>query len=433
MEQNKISLTTAVLMIINIMVGTGILIGPGKMAAIAGSASFLGWAIVALLFLPLVLCTVQLSAMFPGPGGFYSYAKQGLGTTWGFFAGWLYIVGYTFAASVELLALRKTLLLSFDYWFIDNLLVFNVLSITSCILLNLLSLHLFSRILNTFTISKLLPLIILIGLLPFIIANSSFSVLAITKHDFAMLPISLPWAIFGFFGFEYCCSMSHLIVDSEKNGPRAILIGFLGTALLYMLFHFGLLSLMGADNLATYGAPAFAQFITLPIPYLAQLLMILIPAASAITLFAGANGMINANALLLHAMSQERLLKGSTFLNRLTELNRPWILILLQGLMVFIISNTIDIGIINGLCNMGILASFILPFISLFILQRRMGAYHKSWFTALAMLITIALVKYSIYCLAPTIYERVMYIIPLLIILLIGSVVYDRKRYSLEN
>ena len=91
------------------------------------------------------------------------------------------------------------------------------------------------------------------------------------------LPLSLPLAIFGFFGFEACCSVSHLIENSEKNAPRAILLGFLITAALYTLFHFGLLNVMGSTDLAQYGAPAFAGFLQLPIPYLKALLGLLIP------------------------------------------------------------------------------------------------------------------------------------------------------------
>ncbi len=43
MKEHKISLFTAVLLTMNIMIGSGILIGPGNIAAIAGSASFLAW------------------------------------------------------------------------------------------------------------------------------------------------------------------------------------------------------------------------------------------------------------------------------------------------------------------------------------------------------------------------------------------------------
>ena len=68
--EHKLSLRAAILLNMNIMIGSGIFISPSQIAAVAGNASFLAWPIVALLLLPLVLCTVQLSKMFPGCGGF---------------------------------------------------------------------------------------------------------------------------------------------------------------------------------------------------------------------------------------------------------------------------------------------------------------------------------------------------------------------------
>ena len=149
-----------------------------------------------------------------------------------------------------------------------------------------------SRFLSFFTVCKTLPLIILILFIPFIL-NPSFS---ITSAELSLLPGSLPLAIFGYLGFEYCCNISQHIENSKKNGPRAILIGFLATALIYMLFHFGLLNLMGAQKLAECGAPAYASFLKMPIPYLKEFINFLIPIASIIAIGATAIALLNANA-----------------------------------------------------------------------------------------------------------------------------------------
>lgn len=419
MKHNQISLPTAVLMIINIMVGTGILIGPGKMAQVAGNASFLSWPLVALLFLPLVLCTIQLAAMFPGPGGFYAYAHNGLNRTAGFLSGWLYLVGYTFAATIELLALRETLLvwMGSDHWFLANPLLFNPAIVAICTGLNLLSIRFFSRLINSLTISKLLPLITLIVLIPFII-NTSFTVSA---QELKLLPFSFPLTIFGYFGFEYCCSMTHLIVDSERNGPKAILLGFSIVALIYTLFNFGLLNLMGAENLATLGAPAFAQFITLPIPFVTTLLALLIPLASAITLFAGANGMINGNSLLLHTMAEEKLFKFGSYLTPLSRFHRPWRAVMVQAIAILLLMTLIpSIPVIGGLCNVGILLSFVLPFVSLLNIQTKKKQPYKALFTMFALCILFGLIMYSVYCIADTVRARLLYAIPFAIALFVG-------------
>lgn len=407
------------------MVGSGILAGPAVMASVAGNASFLAWLLVAFLFLPIVLSLVQLSRMCPGAGGFYAYAKEGLNKQAGYWSGWLYITGYTFAIVVELLVLRKTLVVWLgENPLTSNTILFNLLAVLVFVGLNLLSIKFLSRILNSLTISKIVPLLTLILLIPFVY-NPHFS---ISTQELSLLPYSLPMAIFGYFGFEYCCSISHLIENSEKNAPRAILIGFIITALLYTLFHFGLLNLMGAKGLAELGAPAFADFISVPIPFLKNLLKLLIPATSAITLFAAANGLLNANSVMLHAMAEEKLIVGWQTLSKLTSWYRPYVTIGLLGTLVFIIATLLpSIPVTGNLSNIGIVSSFVLPLLSLINLQRRSGKAHKIPLTVIGLLVAVGISLYSIYVLAPTAWERLLYGLPFVAALIIGALVARLK------
>lgn len=425
MKEHKISLSTAILLNMNIMIGSGILIGPGASAAISGNASFLAWPLVALLFLPLVLCTIELSRMFPGAGGFYLYAKQGLNKTAGFAAGWLYIVGYTFAATVEVMALHSLMLKNFGDWtIVANAPLFYALAAIAVFLFSLLSLKVVSKFLDSLTIVKILPLVILILLLPFIL-NPSFS---ISGNELSLLPASLAMPIFGYFGFEYCVGVSHLIKDSEKNAPRAILFGFLGTALLYMLFHFGVLNLMGAQNLAQIGAPNFPNFITLPIPYLKTLLSILIPTASAIIFIASLIGMINANAILVQTFAKEGLFKGGSFLTAVTSLGRPWMALLVQSAIVFILACVIPtIDRVGGLCLLGVFLSFLLPFISLLVVQKRQKVKGKALITLLAIILVVILSGYSWYVLCPAMAERMIYTLVLATAFVLGMALYNKN------
>ncbi len=425
MKDHKISLSTAILLNMNIMIGSGILIGPGASAAISGNASFLAWPLVALLFLPIVLCTIELSRLFPGAGGFYLYAKQGLNRTAGFVSGWLYIVGYTFAATVELLALQDILVKKCGAnAFTGNPLLFNFVTIAAVLVFSLLSLKLVSKFLDSLTIVKIMPLVILIVLLPFII-NPSF---AITGSELALLPASLTLPIFGYFGFEYCVGVSHLIKDSEKNAPKAILIGFLGTGLLYMLFHFGLLNLMGAQNLACLGAPNFPDFISLPIPYLKALLAILIPMASILIFIASLIGMINANAILLQSMAQEGLFKGGAFLTATTNLGRPWAGLALQGFIVFLIATFIpSIPLVGGLCIFGVFLSFFLPLVSLLIVHKRKASHGRIPLTILGLIAVLGFIGYSWYTLSTDMSTRFAYTAVLIAAFTVGMVLYNRK------
>lgn len=425
MKEHKISLTTAILLNMNIMIGSGILIGPGASAAISGNASFLAWPLVALLFLPMVLSTIELSRMFPGAGGFYLYARQGLNKTAGFAAGWLYILGYTFASTVEIMALHHLTAKNFGNWtIVSNAPLFYALTATAVFLFSLLSLKIVSKFLDSLTIIKILPLVILILILPFIL-NPSFS---ISGNEFSLLPASLAMPIFGFFGFEYCVGVSHLIKDSEKNAPRAILIGFLGTALLYTLFQFGLLNVMGAQNLAQIGAPNFPNFITLPIPYLKSLLSILIPTASALIFIASLIGMINANAILVQTFAKEGLFKGGSFLTAATSLGRPWMALLVQSVIVFLIACVVPtIDRVGGLCLLGVFLAFLLPFISLFIVQQRSKMKYKMFITLLAIILVILLSGYSWYVLCPAMAERMIYTLVLVTTFVLGMALYNKN------
>lgn len=434
-QTHKISLTTAILMNINIMVGSGILFGPGVMAAVSGNASFLTWLMVAFIFLPIVLCTVELSRMAPGSGGFYAYAKQGLGDTAGYWSGWMYVVGYTFAAAMETLALRKTLIEAYNLdwpWLTQSPFYFNALAVLIFMGINFLSLKVFSKILNSITIAKMIPLLVLIGLIPFVF-SSSFT---ITSHEISLLPLSLSMAIFSFFGFEYCTSISHQIEDSERNAPLAILIGFFITALLYTLFHFGALNLMGAQELARQGAPAFAEFITFPIPYLKTILGLLIPAASVIALFGAANGVINSNATMLHAMAEKQLFSHASAFTPTTAAGRPWVMILLQGIVIFSIATgaTLAAGslnqailIVSNLCIFGVFISFILPFVSLMIMQYRNKRHHHIAMTVIGLSAVIGLVIYSLYSLAPTMGLRFILALPLIALFAAGALIRNRN------
>lgn len=427
MKEHKISLLTAILLNMNIMIGSGIMGGPAAVAAICGNASFLAWPLVALMFLPIVLCTIELNRMFPGAGGFYLYAKQGLNETAGFASGWLYIVGYTFAATVEILFLQDTLLKKFGPNAItSSSILFNAITIAAVLAFSLLSYKLVSKFLDSLTIIKVMPLVILILLLPFIF-NASFT---ITGAELAALPASLTLPIFGYFGFEFCVSISHLIKDSEKNAPRAILIGFLATGALYTLFHFGLLNLMGADNLAQVGAPNFPDFITLPIPYLKALLSLLIPTAAIIIFIASLIAMINGNAILLQSMSAQGLFKDCRFLAATTSLGRPWRALLLQGLAVFIIATFINsIPLTGGLTILGVLLSFLLPFISLLVVQcRKKVSVLKIAITLIGLLFALGFCMYSWYTLSPDMSTRMMYTAVLVGAVAFGMIIFNTKK-----
>jgi amino acid transporter len=371
-----------------------------------------------------VLSVIKLSQLFPGTGGMYLYAKQGLGDFAGYISAWLYMTGYTFTIVVEFFALRQTLANSHDLWLFHNPLVFNVLVVVLCMLISLASMQLISRFLSSLTIIKLLPLITLIILIPFVF-NTSFTV---TGQELSMLPLALPLLIFGYCGFESCTNMSHLIKDSQKNAPRAIFLGFFATACIYTLFHFGVLNLMGAAQLGQLGAAKFPEFISLPIPYLREILIFLIPTAAAISFLAVALGVISSNAALLHILAEERIVRGSSLLSRTTSLGRPFVILGLQGVIVFLLLTYLpSLDIAGVLCIFGIFSSFFLPVLSLVLVGKRRKDIKIMLVGVLGLIAVSAFMGYSWYTLAPDMMDRMKYSAILLVALVIGVLIRKRK------
>ena len=74
------------------MIGTGIFLKPGEMAAVGGSVSivYAAWIAGGTLSLFGALSFAELGAAIPAAGGQYAYLKRGLGPVYGFLFGWMH-------------------------------------------------------------------------------------------------------------------------------------------------------------------------------------------------------------------------------------------------------------------------------------------------------------------------------------------------------
>ncbi len=75
--------------LLNAMIGSGMLAAPAKVFAIAGDWSFLVLLASALVMVPLILCFADLGSRFTGTGGPYLYARAALPPSAAFSVGWL--------------------------------------------------------------------------------------------------------------------------------------------------------------------------------------------------------------------------------------------------------------------------------------------------------------------------------------------------------
>ncbi len=239
-EQYKLSLTTAILININIIMGSGIFLNMISLSkpGILGPVVYI---IVGILMLPLVLTLAELLRLHPG-GTFYTFGSKEVSTFFGFLTGWIYFVGKLSSGSLMVHFFSSTAQSVIPILSSVNVLVLDFFVISVFAILNMLNLRAGSRIQFMFILCKMIPItfVILSGLYFF----STKHIIAANANLAEMLP-AIPLVIYAFAGFESACSFSRLIKDPDKNAPKAVLISFLIVACIYFSYQFLFYTMLG--------------------------------------------------------------------------------------------------------------------------------------------------------------------------------------------
>lgn len=420
MSKGKISLFTATMLNINVIVGAGILMTPPVMAGLAGNVSFLGWALCGLIFFPLVWCVAEASTLWAGEAGFYTFGKKGLGDTAGFISGWAHFVAYLAVPAAHVCGLRGLLATQFNFEFVAaHPFMFNAGYVLFLALLNLLSIKIVGMIQNTSTIVKLVPLLTVVLLFVFYL-NPQFG------FEFTTLPTltaTLPLTVFAFLGFEACCNISHRIEGGAKNASKALFYGFYATLILYVLFHFGLLQIMGADNLAQFGGAAFVQFLGFKSALIVAALKAIVSTAFVITYMSASYGIFLGNSSLLQGMAAEKTLPGSNYLMKTNKNDRPYVALACQAAGTFAISTLVQgFGALSSLVGISVLLAFVITIVAL--LKTKGKNIARKTYSLLGLASCSVLSYYSWLGLGNTLEMRISNITPFVIFMTLGIALY---------
>lgn len=424
-NQVKISFIAALLMTINIIVGGGLYFNSGPMAVKAGVFGFLGWTLVAILLMPIVWGIAQAARVFPGEGGFYHYCKSGLNETAGFLANWAYLIGYLGTAATLISMTKSTLEGPTAFpGLVRYSLLFNILFILALSLLNLISVKLISRIQSSTTVLKLFPLIFVLAIF-FFYWNPSVNYNA---HEFLQVFYTIPMATFGYFGFESCCVISHMLEGGPSRAPKVIMLGFAIAAILYTTFHFGVMHIMGVENLSTLGALAFPQFLGLS-ACVTNALQLAIAGAILISFANTAYGASFTNIMNMHGLAKKNLVWGSSFLRKTTRTNIPYAATIVHALIIFLLitfmNNTL---LLTAFTCVGIITSFVLTLsavLSHFIKEKNIG---QCLVILVGLVSCVILASYSWLALGTTHLTRLMYASPVIGGIILGYIMIKIKQ-----
>lgn len=235
-----LSLPAAILVNVNIMLGSGIFINSMPLAHTAGALGSLVYPIVGLLIFPLIMAFSHLLAHYPG-NTFYELGATvhpilGFLSSWGYFIGKLASAGLSIHIFVTLMQKISPLLNSYPALLCDSVII-----------------TLFA-LLITFNVKTGRPmqyLFVMLKCVPITIALYA----ALRLFDSAMItPDTILWegiapciplGIFAFAGFEASCSLSKTIKNSQRNAPLAIIISYAIVLVVITLFQTGLFGIFG--------------------------------------------------------------------------------------------------------------------------------------------------------------------------------------------
>ncbi|WP_293359823.1 APC family permease [Phenylobacterium sp.] len=220
-------------MVLNAMIGAGMLAAPAKVYALAGGWSFVVLAAAALALTPLILCFADLSSRFSGTGGPYLYARAGLPALPAFAVGWL--MWFSQAMSVATLS---SLFVTYLAGFVPAL----ETGLPRYLTIAALGVALTGIVLLGIRQSARASNVLIVLKVGFVIAFAAAGIWFVQGQRLAIdqpLPTAIPFAqamliyLFAYSGFERGSVVAGEAQDPQRDVPAALIGGVLAVTFAY--------------------------------------------------------------------------------------------------------------------------------------------------------------------------------------------------------
>ncbi len=255
MSVSKMGFWAVASLVVGCQVGSGVFTLPSSLA-IYGPISIFGWLISGTGAILLALIFSYLCMKMPKAGGPHVYVEAAFGKDASFFTAWTYWL-ISWVSSIVVLIAAVTFI---NHIIGDNGPVFNlILEIFILLIITLINIKGVSfagRIELILTIFKCLPLIIIpIGGLMMINLDNFTPLNPSNYSDFeAINKVSL-FTLWGFVGLESATATAGSIKNPGKTIPRAVVLGTVFVAIIYMLNSIGIMAIIPYHQLASENAP----------------------------------------------------------------------------------------------------------------------------------------------------------------------------------
>lgn len=362
---------------IGAIIGAGIFVLIGVGAENAGPSVIFSFLIAGVVAFLTALSSAELSSFITEAGGSFIYAQKAFGNFWGFFVGWTKSFDYIVGASAVSLGFASY----FAYFA-------GIPQGQSLLVLVAAVLPLFLMLINLKGISEAsgtnnllvglkvtaLVLFILVGGF-FLINHGSFSnYRPFFPNGMAGTLSGASIIFFAFVGFNTVTVLSEEVKNPEKNVPKAIMLAFAISTLLYIGVSVVAVGLVNWKILGTSSAPLEVALKE------ATNNVLLLKFVSISALFATASvvmASILGSSRALFAMSRLKIIPG--FLSSISNSGVPFIAVIVTGIAIALIALQGNLEWIASVFNFGILMTFLFINLSAVKLREKMPDANRTF------------------------------------------------------
>lgn len=245
----RLHVTDAVLIGLGSMMGAGVFAAFTPAAQAAGNGLLIGLVVAAIVAFCNATSSAQLAAEYPTSGGTYVYGRERLGHTWGFLAGWSFIIGKI--ASCAAMALTFAAYVAPAGWE-RPVAVAAVVVLAGVNLLGITRTALVTRVLAVFVLAVLV-VVITAGVTTGEPAHAVTDGL-VAQGWYGILQ-SGGLLFFAFAGYARVATMGEEVVNPSRTIPVAITIALAIVVIVYAAIAITVLTVLGADAVAANPAP----------------------------------------------------------------------------------------------------------------------------------------------------------------------------------
>ena len=248
--QKRYGLVTAIAMVVGIVIGSGVFFKAEKILTATGGnlpQGILAWAIGGLIMIICAYVFATMATRYEKVNGVVDYAEVTLGSKYGYYIGWFLATIYypTLVSVLAWVSARYTCVL-FGWDIVGGeALAISGFYLVACFCMNALSPKLAGKFQVSATAIKIIPLILMaiVGTIAglsngLLVTNFTSGVISeVTGNPLFTAVVATSFA---YEGWIIATSINAELRDSKKNLPRALVLGTLFVALIYILYYTGL-------------------------------------------------------------------------------------------------------------------------------------------------------------------------------------------------